>query len=71
MEGKILIVDDQYGIRVLLHEVFQKEGYQTFQAANGFQALDIVKKDNPDLVVFRYENSRYGWYRDFKACKRN
>lgn len=51
MEGKILIVDDQYGIRVLLHEVFQKEVYQTFQAANGFQALDIVKKDNPDLVV--------------------
>lgn len=51
MEGKILIVDDQYGISVLLHEVFQKEGYQTFQAANGFQALDIVKKDNPDLVV--------------------
>ncbi|MEB8717713.1 sporulation initiation phosphotransferase Spo0F [Bacillus cereus] len=51
MEGKILIVDDQYEIRVLLHEVFQKEGYQTFQAANGFQALDIVKKDNPDLVV--------------------
>ncbi|WP_237710102.1 response regulator [Bacillus cereus] len=38
-------------MRVLLHEVFQKEGYQTFQAANGFQALDIVKKDNPDLVV--------------------
>lgn len=51
MEGKILIVDDQYGIRVLLHEVFQKEGYQTFQAANGFQALDIVKKDCPDLVI--------------------
>lgn len=25
MEGKILIVDDQYGIRVLLHEVFQKK----------------------------------------------
>ncbi|CAM4069379.1 chemotaxis protein CheY [Bacillus manliponensis] len=51
MDGKILIVDDQYGIRVLLHEVFQKEGYQTFQAANGFQALDIVNKDCPDLVV--------------------
>ena len=70
MEGKILIVDDRYGIRVLLHEVFQKEGYQTFQATNGFQALDIVKK----IIRFscvRYEDSRYGWYRDFKACKRN
>lgn len=51
MDAKILIVDDQYGIRVLLHEVFQKEGYKTFQAANGFQALDIVNKDCPDLVV--------------------
>ncbi|MBO9130096.1 response regulator [Bacillus sp. 165] len=51
MNGKILIVDDQYGIRILLNEVFQKEGYQTYQAANGFQAIDIVKKDRPDLVI--------------------
>ena len=42
-KDKILIVDDQFGIRILLNEVFQKEGYQTFQAANGVQALDIVK----------------------------
>jgi two-component system, response regulator, stage 0 sporulation protein F len=48
---KILIVDDQFGIRILLNEVFQKEGYQTFQAANGVQALEIVKKHDPDLVL--------------------
>ncbi|MFZ3589091.1 response regulator [Bacillus sp. DJP31] len=51
MVGKILIVDDQFGIRILLNEVFQKEGYTTFQAANGFQALDIVDKHSPDLVL--------------------
>ncbi|KAA6451044.1 response regulator [Bacillus swezeyi] len=51
MNEKILIVDDQYGIRVLLNEVFNKEGYKTFQAANGIQALDIVKKQHPDLVL--------------------
>ncbi|MFD3446705.1 response regulator [Microbacteriaceae bacterium 4G12] len=51
MLGKILIVDDQYGIRILLNEVFQKEGYETFQAANGFQAIDIVLNHQPDLVV--------------------
>ncbi|MCL6570149.1 MAG: response regulator [Bacillus sp. (in: Bacteria)] len=51
MKTKILIVDDQFGIRILLNEVFQKEGYQTFQAANGVQALDIVKKHDPDLVL--------------------
>ncbi|KIN37567.1 hypothetical protein B4073_3687 [Bacillus subtilis] len=51
MSEKILIVDDQYGIRILLNEVFNKEGYQTFQAANGLQALAIVTKERPDLVL--------------------
>ncbi|MEH7107557.1 MULTISPECIES: response regulator [Bacillaceae] len=51
MKGKILIVDDQFGIRILLNEVFHKEGYTTFQAANGVQALDIVNKHAPDLVL--------------------
>lgn len=51
MSDKILIVDDQYGIRILLNEVFQKEGYTTFQAANGYQAIDIVEKHSPDLVL--------------------
>ncbi|MEC0505550.1 hypothetical protein P8804_21345, partial [Bacillus subtilis] len=40
-----LVVDDQYGSRILLNEVFNKEGYQTIQAANGLQALDIVTKE--------------------------
>lgn len=48
---KVLIVDDQNGIRVLLTEVFNSEGYKTYQASNGMLALEIVKKDKPDLVL--------------------
>jgi len=48
---KLLIVDDQNGIRVLLVEVFSSEGYQTFQAANGKLALEIVRSESPDLVL--------------------
>lgn len=48
---KILIVDDQFGIRVLLNEIFQKEGYKTYTAANGKQALDIADKVSPQLVI--------------------
>lgn len=51
MTEKILIVDDQFGIRILLNEVLQKEGYMTFQAANGVQALEIAKNNRPDLVL--------------------
>ena len=48
---KLLIVDDQVGIRILLLEVFSTEGYETFQAANGRTALEIVKAHAPDLVL--------------------
>lgn len=48
---KVLIVDDQNGIRILLMEVFSSEGYTTFQAANGKTALEIVEKHTPDLVL--------------------
>ncbi|OXM15144.1 two-component system response regulator [Paenibacillus herberti] len=48
---KVLIVDDQNGIRVLLMEVFTSEGYTTFQASNGKLALEIVRNESPDLVL--------------------
>jgi two-component system response regulator (stage 0 sporulation protein F) len=48
---KVLIVDDQNGIRILLVEVFSVEGYQTFQASNGKIALEIVRNEFPDLVL--------------------
>lgn len=48
---KVLIVDDQNGIRVLLMEVFSSEGYLTFQASNGKLALEIVRSEAPDLVL--------------------
>ncbi|WP_239618185.1 response regulator [Cohnella mopanensis] len=52
MEKKrLLIVDDQVGIRILLLEVFATEGYDTFQAANGRTALEIVRNHRPDLVL--------------------
>ncbi|MFB4163337.1 response regulator [Alteribacillus sp. JSM 102045] len=48
---KILIVDDQYGIRVLLREVLVKDGYEVYQASNGVQALEFMEKENPDLLL--------------------
>lgn len=48
---KILIVDDKYGIRLLLSEVFNNEGYQVFQAANGRTAIEIAQNEKPDIVI--------------------
>lgn len=51
MKKKLLIVDDQNGIRILLMEVFSSEGYETYQASNGKLALEIVRNVAPDLVL--------------------
>ncbi|WP_042470833.1 response regulator [Bacillus ndiopicus] len=48
---KILIVDDQQGIRLLLNEVFKKEGYETYLASNGIEALGIFKNEEIDCIL--------------------
>ena len=47
----ILIVDDQAGIRILLNEVFQREGFQTILAANGLEAIKLFSEQHVDGVV--------------------
>lgn len=47
----VLIVDDQPGIRFLLEELLQKEGYAVSSAANGHQALEKVKNKQPDCIL--------------------
>lgn len=51
MKKKILIVDDQFGIRALLSEVFQDEGFDTLQASNGNDALQLITAEQPDMIL--------------------
>lgn len=51
MVKKVLIVDDQYGIRILLKEILEREGYMVFLAANAKQAIGIIEKEAPHLVL--------------------
>ncbi len=51
MSKKILIVDDDLLIRRLLQHNLKKAGYRVSVAENGYQALKIVKKDKPDLII--------------------
>ena len=47
----ILVIDDQFGIRMLLQEVLEREGYTVHAAANGGEALALVREKEPDLVL--------------------
>lgn len=51
MKKKILVVDDERNIRVLLDEELSDEGYDVVLAGNGEEALRMVKEEKPDLVT--------------------
>ena len=48
---KILIVDDDAGIRELVDMTLRSDDYQIFQAENGEQAIELASAENPDLII--------------------
>jgi len=48
---KILIVDDDIGIRMLLSKFLQKRGYETILAEDGLECVEIAKKTHPNLII--------------------
>lgn len=48
---KILLVDDEHGILVILDALLTDAGYRTVLAGNGKQAVELFKTEQPDLVL--------------------
>lgn len=47
----VLIVDDAIFMRMKLKKIIESVGYQTLEAKDGLQALEIFKQEKPDLVI--------------------
>ena len=48
---KILIVDDERNMRTLIRSFLTAEGYGVVEASNGLDALRLIEKTSPDLVL--------------------
>ncbi len=51
MKTKILIVDDDVDALELMEELFESKGYDPFTATNGIEALNLVRDEDPDMVI--------------------
>ncbi|MCX7991958.1 MAG: sigma-54 dependent transcriptional regulator, partial [Proteobacteria bacterium] len=49
--GKILVVDDEKGMRDLLRKVLSKEGYEVILAEDGEEGLTLIKENAFDIVI--------------------
>lgn len=53
--AKIMIVDDDPNIVSYLTDIFTDNGYETCTAADGSQAMEVVKAEQPDLITLDIE----------------
>ncbi len=48
---KILVVDDEHAINKLVCSYLAKENYLPLPAYTGEEALEVLKRENPDLII--------------------
>lgn len=59
---EILIVDDEAPIRMALKAAFRKEGIDIAEAADGVQALEMLKREKYQLIILDVMMPRKGGY---------
>ncbi|MBW2109622.1 MAG: sigma-54-dependent Fis family transcriptional regulator [Deltaproteobacteria bacterium] len=52
--ARVLIVDNEPAFCRLVSQLMEKEGYKTTVAHNGYDALDIMRREIPDVLLLDY-----------------
>lgn len=48
---KLLVVDDEHDICEFVENFFRERGFHVFTALNGEEAISIVRKERPDIIL--------------------
>jgi two-component system alkaline phosphatase synthesis response regulator PhoP len=51
MTHKILVADDEPNILISLEYLMKREGYEVFLARDGHEALEVLRRERPHLVL--------------------
>jgi len=49
--AKILVIDDEQGIRNLLDTLLRRKGYDVVLAESGSMGLELFRRERPDVIV--------------------
>ena len=63
---RLLIVDDEANIRLVVKEYAEFEGYEVTEAEDGMQAVELVKNQDFDVIIMDIMMPRLD---GFSACK--
>lgn len=68
---KILVVDDEKLIRDVIKEYCNYEGFEVDEAENGLEAIELVKKNNYNVLVLDIMMPKMDGYQAIKEIKKH
>ncbi len=72
MAKTVLSVDDEDHVREFVSTVLEENGYTPILATNGEEAMDIIRKQKPDLIIMDIlmpKQSGIRLYRELKSSE--
>ncbi len=68
---KVLVVDDEAGIREVIKEYCLFEHYDVLEAENGVEALNILQNDSIDIIVLDIMMPKMDGYSTLREIRKN
>lgn len=65
-KNRILVVEDEPGLREGVKVILQKRGYEVILASDGKEGLDMARKESPDLIILDLMMPKMDGY---KVCR--
>ena len=70
-ERKVLVVDDEVNITQIMEFSIGAEGYQVVTAANGEEAINKARKEQPNLIILDIMMPKVDGYEVCRVLKRD
>ena len=71
MKKKVLTVDDSRTIRNMLLVTLNNAGFETIQAEDGVEGLEVLEESNPDVIVTDINMPRMDGYEVIRQLRSN
>lgn len=68
---RILVVDDESGVRFILRRILGSAGYEVIEVASGEECLETLEKEKVDLVLMDIMMPRMDGWEATKKIKEN
>jgi two-component system, OmpR family, phosphate regulon response regulator PhoB len=69
MAKKVLVVDDDPDVRLFSIAVLEENGYTPIEATNGEEGMQIIRKEQPDLLILDVLMPRESGIRLYRQMK--